>query len=1720
MSTIISADHNNAPFVWRYQDLQNNTLCIDGREVSIDLVRVSENTAAGWQKAAPADPKKARCFYEVTISANADMEVELKNLQYFFIRADRETQPDGPRLGLLVHLPEKPKNKLFKLKTFLAMLSHSRKQYDLLYTIDPGNGNCCPIAPWEQSKDIQLGNMMPLLRVVADASRMLSGDILLSDLLDSREQKLSDDDIIACCAKGHSPRIWWDSLKNCCRIILHRTAVKLSKPTAKALADLICAKRTGMPLMAELLWFFHLQALDKHNKLAEKNGPLNEEIVEQVRKDAIICAEALTQILENSCQHTQQHAAYLCLRLHQTSLSGSVDHMTASIRNRNAILRRYTGMWDPSDRRLKQNEALLLQDAKHYFEISITDDATVTQDPCGILDHYLKKNTDGAATPPCQLKDLFEDSSFINLEHTVLHYGLQALRQHILVNRGSFLVTSPRGKQTEKVLFRSDGTLDQRTTDACSHTTEYHILLPLGMPHQDLRDSIAAAPAGGIESILDLSCLTDPENTPITVIPKIVKQLSASGFPNQDKKNDGVTTYANDLIRLMEGPANPDHTIFQLDIRALDHVHTELFSKALFRTILNGKRKQLRFALFFRDTMQQQIAIRMCAVFYRRCRRLLPHIPGTEAQVALCVLSSLGYPEVNMILNFREWNAMTETMIRYAYNNLAASHDLYAQIKYFLYAPDADRHPAVQAPRTETFPFDLYLTDPMDDPDKNGLSAEGFQYLLDPKGSSGRDDLCWFLQNVQSTLTQDIQQGAKDGGIKVNDIHVHLPAGIHVESFYAADLLFRNVAYVCRFAYLLALRLKQDTGFHSDRGTLIVCYEAYSSLLMQYLEYYLNQITPSRSEWGHVRSAVVYREKPHSAQLYLPSDLEDKCLRDARFFENWNFIVLCPIATTLSTVHMLHELISRKCAEATRNNVRDYTIILVGQLPEDDKPLIQNNYWTPSDRDTVALSDRRSDNCRWPVGYVIRTDVRWHDPSDCPNQNDRALVHADTTATELKLLFPLKLTEEEASALLRTPAANREDPARWHLFHRHDVCSLIAPAGLDADAHRARLAENDRRLKLLKGCIYYSHIAKSSNHYAYYLEFPQCYEHIRSAENRADWYNWLCSLRKSPRRDVLTILVAPLRLGISPFLKDLIDHVFTESIHVLQLDLLNSRRQDILTKYCYVAQVCRDALKADPSLEIHFHYIDDSIVTADTLRRGRSMVDMLLRSCISADVMDTRVRLFRDVYVMLNRSSRDTAQSLVEDPDRNFHAYMHLAVPHFNTHNDYCPSCAQVEKFQHLKKCSSTNRFAGEFQRLAAKHAKRSPEEYVQWQEQQLLNSRSAFLRMRQWVYNRHGIAPEGLEKEFRLVEAHLQTVRRDAYAQILSRYRAMVARENREARWENKDSPLQPDLVKVADLLQSLNSLDFYRRKYLACNPGQDAAKLEDTIRSLHGRIRQEFLKEMAELKLCDHQRSADWEKTHIAYRQLWFRGVLADQAYRRMITVHDAFSTLVLEKETRDVAQMSRMILDFLQHRRILGDAAKTTRLTTVEIIDKWEWLHSGLKVLSRNELVHYHMVRASMFQILRQIALTMLSDWNAAKLPPAAALLRLRPTSPVITLAGPRDRAIDPLLRYQLFSGIMRRLSDMQSSFPIETLHNNDIPQALQHLTENFFCHIRKDDNGRQWFYCPIPSYDRMISDYEKYIKLSTMAEDDETRSTQIQDSYHSQNTNREGTPHDEN
>lgn len=113
---------------------------------------------------------------------------------------------------------------------------------------------------------------------------------------------------------------------------------------------------------------------------------------------------------------------------------------------------------------------------------------------------------------------------------------------------------------------------------------------------------------------------------------------------------------------------------------------------------------------------------------------------------------------------------------------------------------------------------------------------------------------------------------------------------------------------------------------------------------------------------------------------------------------------------------------------------------------------------------------------------------------------------------------------------------------------------------------------------------------------------------------------------------------------------------------------------------------------------------------------------------------------------------------------------------------------------------------------------------------------------------------------------------------------------------------------------------------------------------------------------------------------------------------------------------------------------------------------------------------------------------------------------PSVGVPALNNRRCTHITPLLRYQMFVCILRKLSDMQSNYPVIRLSDNKIRAQLDNLLSLFFdSATRIPDSLDALFCCPVPSMQRMLFSYEKCIKLTTMAGDEKNKSMLILQKY---------------
>lgn len=1661
-----SKNYSDRHIGWRYEDFKQGKVYIKDSIDPIDvaLIPVESNSKAAWQMATSPNMNCDCRIYEVSLKEEVDIDNSIENLQYFFIRADRarkDNSDDYKQLGLMIHADGKD---VFRIQTYLAMISGSNSRYNLLYctTLADGSKWCYPIeAPHEGMSGSlnSVGRFMPLLRVVEHGVEMASGDIDIADLICTEQYtndylvgtKISNEDIEEYCERPHNTRElpWWESLQDCCKVFLIRLSQNVvgtrenplqerdKQKIRKDLSQFIIAQRMHMSLLGELCWFFNLQYLmeDKY-LLSETEKALDMATLQQSYLDAVTYTEGILQLLENSCQHSQQHLAYLSMRVHYVDRTGTDPQLIKAMRKRDKLMKRY--------KELAQKDWKLEKNATNYIEISVIDSASAGgKRRRGILETYRQNAMKYGAKEedlPKKLINIYSDSNQLMAptdESIIHHYGIPALKQVVIKNHGCFLVSSPNIDTTEVVSITQDATTSVERNEL-DETSEYHILFPLGL----VEPRISHEKADNWTSLFELDYLKHPMQSNIeTKLYKISADLKPLDFDelflNQDEKIKRVSEAHRAFLKRQEEISEKDNCVYLFDIRKINGLQLELFAKFLFGAILSGNGERRLYAVYFDDYLKEQELIRLFAIFYERAAAAKCNQGEAllGAQIALCSTNpELEVPEVNLILNIKNWDSLLESARRFAYCNLESAQYVYSQIKYL------SRNRLNKSTDIAQFPFDLFLSEQMMEPQIGNSQVK----------IAGSND-CWFLQRISKLMERDLQKNKM--GIKITDIHAYLLSNVHIESFYQAEQLFHNVSYVCRFAYLMALRLVRSG--YSGINVLIVSYEAYSSLLVQYLASYMEAALGPTS---HVEYATMYQEKKGHRQLVMPPALQSSEVRE-KFFSDCSFIALCPIGTTLSTIHIMHDCIEKETGISLNgDNVRDMVMILVA---EDAQPAkIQSRYWrfntveryttagqySIQQQESVQLYSRYSES-QWKVSFFLIAKTKWHDPEDCADlENERALVHADSTSTELNMIFPQKTIAEEVFS------GKDSEVNRWRAIHRHDVCSLMKFEDI---------AVNDKRIELLKGCISYGHISRGSNHYAYYLDLPRYYQKIRpnntfSEKSRGpeSYYSWLSSLRMlQVNKDAFNIIVSPLRNGSSPLLKDLVDRVFDHSTHILQLDLHNVRRTDVRTKYSYIASEYLDALKSDPNVQINIYYVDDSVVTADTLHRGRSLVQLLIKDCFPKT---QKPFLYTGVFVLVNRSSRDTVQNFVNDPDRDFHAFVHLAVPHYNTRNNHCPACKRVEKYELLTARSTTNCFAKEYQRLVEKHQLRSIEEYERWQKEQLFVSPSAYLRLRQWIFSHSDC--ENQSAELDIVRTELDCLKDQFCKRFLEAFK--------------------PNTDKYDDLVDALT---------------QDRE------------LQQHFLEALERETLEGQLGSAKMENRKIksAFEHVWINCVLGETAHKRLMSTHKAYCQICLEMEPTALNDTNE-----LNSRKSMCAAILKYLTPNPECVSpqaRWECIHSGLKVVSRDYLARHHLVREAIFYILHSSADAMLGKTLADE--HIYKLFRVESsTMRIPALDNQEHSEIDPLLRYQMFYTILRRLSDMQSNYAILGLSEGTVLKKLDALTRTFFVGMgTKEEIIRRWFYCSIPSRKQMDFDYEKCIKLSTMSEDEENKSLLIQTAY---------------
>lgn len=892
--------------------------------------------------------------------------------------------------------------------------------------------------------------------------------------------------------------------------------------------------------------------------------------------------------------------------------------------------------------------------------------------------------------------------------------------------------------------------------------------------------------------------------------------------------------------------------------------------------------------------------------------------------------------------------------------------------------------------RTETavslpqFPFDLALT-------------------AVPESQAGTRSASWFLRQMRRALDANLWQ--RSHGCRIHGIRVRLHSNIYLSDFYEAELLFHNVGIIYRFAHLIVRHLLQQFGEKPPEQLVVVGYEFYSSVLIE-------QIAQLLSDKITVHY-MIYSTEQQGERLHLSPQLKTMCGEErAKLLKESDYVAVLPIGTTVATLYQIVQEIEAQWQG--RFPYINYVLILVGQ---DGEGALSTKYWErdQSRPGNLLLRPQRQNGTGLHCRYYLEAQTNWSQGSYDRGTGEEVLVYVDKTSTRPKEIFVVDNSQfKGTSYFLRTPKER---------------------------------AENDLRLELLKGLIHYGHIAEGSNHFQFYLDMDRYFSIAQQEDpngKRKTVDQWLQGLRAKVDPNAYNIIVSPLHPEDSPFAKAVIDQVFEHSLRFLHIDLTDSFREDVRAKFSYISDEYRRIRQFDQSKPVNIYFINTAITSGNTLARARNLMTMLMTE---SGMEYARENIFKGCFVLVNRSAFDTANSYVSNPEEYFFAYLHLAVPSFNSRRDRCPTCELLDQYRILEYSSAGNLLGQEFRRLRVKHAKRTMEEHRRWLEDTMMSSGGYASWLRQWLYSyiwirhkRNGKLWAGI---FEISEA--------AYGDLKALYVLL--------QWGIKEylAKLHLDSDPVTQSKEYLKAINSFSLRHLNDIVNANEVQALETVGEAHRKCLQPEY----------------WNMVLTNY-------VCAQKNYLRLVSTHRAFlrmDSLVGSLED-DIPRRGEQTAQLIA--KLMEEELKKANSYQL----KAEWLISYLKTLSRPHLAQYHHIRQGILTLM--LHMTAYAIGVSDELRPNLSFAQpfLRP---------PEDES-GQLICCQVLQTLLKRLAGLQSTYFLQSENMERVLNVFSRLRESFL--TRNTAAGKEYQYSnPIPTEEQVERNMVKLVKWASSCGDDE-------------------------
>lgn len=1519
---------------------------------------------------------------EFRINYIVDSKFSESNLRYFF-PFEINIHVKYPNAKISLNLYEKKRSDklnidesdIERLKAYLQFQNVKNTQI-IFYRYDGENDEWCGI-PIKSEKVINHSVILPITHVTLDESSKFHYIHLSNSYYMSNEKK----NVVS----QHNTVLYIKQLCEFCNDYIDtilknkryvgtvKNAMRLENKNQliNELSDILGDYLSNISIIAQVIWLYYLEELLESKELFQLEGDdghymLRRDFLDKSYFDSIAYAEGIFQLIENACMHSEMHCGWFGFRIHRAGKNRPISELLEETSMRDELRNRYIKCCEKAHN-------IFNEDYRFFLEMYVIDSCikqkgilasvneNIRTENAEILEKEIKR---------CELResdDLFTlpprgyvDGKIMNCDAYI-----EDMTIHYGLRWFNTIVKNNQGYFSLYSPGQPDyhGYRDGHVLESNKQNryfTEYSILLPLSYQWEQGRKE-------KMEDN-DVSTIYTNEEMKNLHYVKLLEQSGTSKIEIVKKYNAMLEIELSNFATI----ADKNQTLYVIEGKKIPIVQVECLAKSIFYVLakihFNQCGARPKIAIILKSKADLYEFTRIFTIFYYRngeCNVV------QSAQIALCLMNENNELYVSYLFAGENISSARKTAETFLYNNGGATADMLSLVKYLTYVSKNKETKAIKY-----LDFDVLL---------NYMSVEE-EGWSEPITIDRKKDTI-FVKNMNRLINSDYQR--RPIGCKLNGVGVKLGRKLWLKDFYMAEMLFNNSAHTHRFAHIMMEDIIQrmpteDKKVDTTVSLLVVGYENYSHLLVRNVVERLNSI----DKYEAVSCVIINSNYENSCMIF-----DNDCRRaEILNMKKINVVSIVPIGSTMSTFYKLHNSVRKEFDTSVEFNfLSNNCVLAVNALIEDDekknwKQNIEGKYWGSREISrTIELTKECASGHTLEVDYILNANSKWYTLEEASNNDLKniPIIGVNKSSTMPDAIFSLK---------------------------DQKIKYVMDPKNVNT---------NTRRLKQLFGNITYSHIKRGDNHHQMYIHCDSIF-----TANRTEIIEWLEKEKKGMDTVGFNIIIAPIHETNSNYLNYVIEHVFSGNVRVLYLPIEESYKEDIRTKFSFIAEEYR-VLK-QTNAKINIYYIDDSIVTGRTIKRANMYINMLLME----SGMSFALKMFKGIFLLVNRSSYETIASFLAEPVKELHSYIYLDIPCFNTHGGVCPSCDMVEKYKVLCKRATTIELALEFKRLGMKHQVRTLDEYSTWEDENIRNSSAYFYWVANWVYFQDINNSNDNELCFNLVKKH----------------RKLVKNTN------NK-------IYKIINTFLKSN----YKENSMSCYKISDMENCGEVV---------EYVKE------------------HLLSTRAYMRLIAMNEAYCALIPLPSSYHEMSEDKADNNqqlYKQTRKIIIQLMQSKLVTND-------NEVNIQSNVEWIISYIKVVSRNHIANYYHCKYAIYNILLDIYDCLLLEDTEQywKIHQDSDIKKIIDSLQIYNMDGNINITLDS--KYQVFMVVLQRLADMNSRYVFTRENMKGYINLYKKLQEKSALYLKRTDvkSYRKYVFATIPDANTAILRILKSIKVASTFE----------------------------